>query len=64
MKTRILVVDDERAIRRALELSLTRAGYEVVTAATAEAAQVAAAAAPPDLALIDLVLPDGDGADA
>jgi two-component system, OmpR family, KDP operon response regulator KdpE len=63
MKTRILVVDDERAIRRALELSLSRAGYEVVTAATAEAAQVAAAAAPPDLALIDLVLPDGDGAD-
>jgi two-component system KDP operon response regulator KdpE len=63
VKTRILVVDDERAIRRALELTLSRAGYEVATAATVEAALIAAAAAPPDMALIDLVLPDGDGAE-
>ncbi len=61
VRVKVLVVDDEQPIRRALELTLARAGYDVKTAATASDALVAAALAPPDLVLLDLVLPDGDG---
>jgi two-component system KDP operon response regulator KdpE len=57
----VLVLDDERGIRRALELTLKRAGYDVVTAETAQDALASAAITPPDLVLLDLVLPDGDG---
>jgi two-component system, OmpR family, KDP operon response regulator KdpE len=60
---RILVVDDERPIRRALEVMLTKAGYTVQTAATGEEALTAAALTPPDLVMLDLMLPDADGAD-
>ncbi len=60
---RILVVDDERPIRRALEMTLTQAGYRVTTAGTAREALTAAAIEPPDLVLLDMMLPDGDGAD-
>ena len=59
---RILVVDDEQAIRRALEVTLTRAGYRVQTAATAADALATAVLQPPDVVVLDLVLPDGDGA--
>ena len=58
---RILVVDDERQILRALQTSLRGAGYEVETAETAEAALAAAAMRPPDALIVDLVLPDGTG---
>jgi two-component system KDP operon response regulator KdpE len=58
---RILVVDDEPQILRALETTLRGAGYEVETAATAEEALAKAAARPPEAIVLDLVLPDRDG---
>jgi two-component system KDP operon response regulator KdpE len=58
---RILAVDDELQILRALKLVLRSAGYSVVTAATMEEALDAAAVSPTDAAIIDLLLPDGDG---
>jgi two-component system KDP operon response regulator KdpE len=60
---RILVVDDEPQILRALGTTLRGAGYAVDTAATAEAALAAAAAHPPAAVILDLVLPDGNGTD-
>ena len=60
---RILVVDDERQILRALQTSLRGAGYEVETAETAETALATAAMRPPDALIVDLVLPDGTGTD-
>jgi two-component system, OmpR family, KDP operon response regulator KdpE len=61
--TRILVVDDEPQILRALRTSLRGAGYEVDAVDTAEAALTAAAVNPPDAVILDLVLPDGRGTD-
>jgi two-component system KDP operon response regulator KdpE len=61
--TRILVVDDESQILRALQTSLQGAGYDVEVAATAEAAMTSAAAHPPDAVILDLMLPDGSGTD-
>ncbi len=58
---RILVVDDEEQILRALRTSLRAAGYDVETAATAEQARASAAMRPPDGVILDLVLPDGSG---
>ncbi len=60
---RVLVVDDERQILRALRTSLRGAGYEVETAETAEGALAAAAMRPPEAVILDLVLPDGTGTD-
>jgi two-component system KDP operon response regulator KdpE len=60
---RVLVVDDEPQILRALSATLRGAGYTVETAATAEEALTAAAAHPPEAVVLDLVLPDGDGTD-
>jgi two-component system KDP operon response regulator KdpE len=60
---RILVVDDEPQILRALRTTLRGAGYTVDTAATAEEALAAAAAHPPEAVILDLVLPDGSGTD-
>src|SRR3954465_13332568 len=59
--TRILVVDDEPQIRRALVLHLEARGYEVVQAATAQAAMQTAATVHPDVVLLDLGLPGMDG---
>ena len=61
--TRVLVVDDEPQILRALQTSLRGAGYEVDTAATGEQALTAAAVRPPDAVILDLVLPDLRGTD-
>ena len=60
----VLVVDDEPIIRRIAHLALTGAGYVVSEAgdAAAAAAAVRSSAAPFDLVLLDLTLPDGDGA--
>jgi len=60
---RVLVVDDEQQILRALRTSLRGAGYEVETAETAEGALAAAAMRPPEAVILDLVLPDGTGID-
>ena len=58
---RILVVDDEPQIRRALRTSLSAHGYEVETAGTGEQGLVAAADTAPELVFLDLGLPDLDG---
>jgi two-component system KDP operon response regulator KdpE len=58
---RILVVDDERQILRALKVILREAGYEVAEATTIEEALDSAAVRPPDAAIVDLMLPDGSG---
>jgi two-component system, OmpR family, KDP operon response regulator KdpE len=58
---RVLVVDDEKQILRALRTSLRAAGYEVDTAETVETALAAAAMRPPEAMILDLVLPDGTG---
>jgi two-component system KDP operon response regulator KdpE len=60
---RILVVDDEPQILRALRTTLRGAGYTVDAAATAQEALAAAAAYPPEAVILDLVLPDGNGTD-
>jgi len=60
---RVLVVDDEQQILRALRTSLRGAGYEVDVAETAEGALTAAALRPPEAVILDLVLPDGTGID-
>jgi two-component system, OmpR family, KDP operon response regulator KdpE len=62
-KVRVLVVDDEPQILRALQTNLRGAGYDVDTASTAEDALAAAALRPPDAVILDLVLPDGRGTD-
>jgi two-component system KDP operon response regulator KdpE len=61
--TRVLVVDDEQQILRALRTSLRGAGYEVETADSVETALAAAAMRPPEAVILDLVLPDGTGVD-
>lgn len=58
---RILVVDDELQILRALRVVLREAGFEVVGAQSASEALDIAAVRPPRAAIVDLVLPDGDG---
>jgi two-component system KDP operon response regulator KdpE len=60
-RRRILVCDDEPQILRALKVILRDAGFETVPAATAEEALDLVAVRPPDAAILDLVLPDGDG---
>ncbi len=60
-RPRVLVVDDEPQILRGLRIILRDAGFDVVQAATAEEALDQAALRPPAAAIIDLVLPDGDG---
>ncbi|HTM83949.1 MAG TPA: response regulator [Mycobacterium sp.] len=61
MSTRILVVDDEPQILRALKINLSVRGYEVVTAATGAGALRAAAEQRPDVVILDLGLPDISG---
>jgi two-component system, OmpR family, KDP operon response regulator KdpE len=59
--SKVLVVDDEPQIRRALRTSLGAHGHEVRTAPNGEEAIVAAAQEPLDLVFLDLGLPDLDG---
>jgi two-component system OmpR family response regulator len=58
---RLLVVDDEATVRELLSAALRFAGFEVTSAATAGEAVAAATAEPPDLVLLDVMLPDMDG---
>jgi two-component system, OmpR family, KDP operon response regulator KdpE len=62
-RPRILICDDEAQILRALRVILGDAGFDVVPATTVQEALDAAAVRPPEAAIIDLVLPDGDGVD-
>jgi two-component system, OmpR family, KDP operon response regulator KdpE len=59
--TRILVVDDEPQLVRALRINLRARQYDVWTAATATEALQQASRHPPDLVILDLGLPDLDG---
>ena len=58
---RVLVVDDEPQIVRALKVVLREAGFEAAPAETAREALDLAAVRPPQAAIVDLVLPDLDG---
>ncbi len=60
-RPRVLVVDDEPQIVRALKVVLREAGFDTSAAETAAEALDAASVRPPEAAIIDLVLPDGDG---
>jgi two-component system KDP operon response regulator KdpE len=59
----ILVVDDEEQIRRALKSILSTRGYSLEMAATGEDALIKAIDTPPDLVVLDLMLPDMSGID-
>jgi two-component system, OmpR family, KDP operon response regulator KdpE len=58
---RVLVVEDSILISSALRILLEANGYDVVVAGTANDAVEAASTSPPDVMLLDLTLPDGDG---
>ena len=60
---RVLVVDDDPRILRALQMKLRSEGYQVDTATTAAEARTAAAAHPPEAVILDVLLPDGRGTD-
>jgi two-component system, OmpR family, response regulator len=62
-EARLRGVDDEETIRELLSGSLRFAGFEVMTAASGAEALRAAAASRPDLVLLDVMMPDGDGFD-
>jgi two-component system KDP operon response regulator KdpE len=58
---RVLVVEDERGLRRALAINLRARDYEVVLAEDGRSALTAASREPPDAVVLDLGLPDIDG---
>lgn len=60
-KSRILVVDDEPAILRFLRPALEANGYEMQSVGTMAEALKRIAASTPDVVVLDLGLPDGDG---
>jgi two-component system, OmpR family, KDP operon response regulator KdpE len=61
--TRVLVVDDDAQILRALRINLTARGYQVLTAVDGAGALRAAADGQPEVVVLDLGLPDLDGAE-
>jgi two-component system, OmpR family, response regulator RegX3 len=63
MKLRVLLVEDERAISEPLAEHLTREGFEPEVTETLAAADAAYRRLPPDIVLLDVMLPDGDGRD-
>ena len=60
-KQRVLIVDDEPNIVLSLQFLLDREGYEVAVARDGEDALASAARTPPDLVVLDLMLPGIDG---
>ena len=58
---RVLIVEDEPALLRALRINMRARGYEVAAAASGQAALAEATRRPPDAVLLDLGLPDVDG---
>jgi DNA-binding response OmpR family regulator len=63
MSQSVLIVDDEPNIVRSLEFLMTKAGYEVRVARDGEQALSEIAKAPPDLVLLDAMMPKRDGFD-
>lgn len=63
MRGQILVVDDDEPTRRAIRIRLERDGHRVTAAATGEEALERFHTCRPDLAILDLILPDRDGFD-
>lgn len=61
LRTRILVVEDEPDIRRFVRMTLESEGHEVFEAPTLQRGLIEAGSRRPDLAVVDLGLPDGDG---
>ena len=61
LAARVLIVEDEPALLRALRINLRARGYDVATAATGADGLAAARRHPPDVVLLDLGLPDIDG---
>lgn len=61
MRGTILVVDDEEDLRRLLTESLAREGFQVAAARSGREALVLVGQAPPDLIILDLVMPEMDG---
>jgi len=61
LASRVLIVEDEPALLRALQINLRARGYAVATAATGREALTQARRLPPDVVLLDLGLPDTDG---
>jgi two-component system KDP operon response regulator KdpE len=59
--TRVLLVDDDKALARALSINLKARGYDVDVALTGRAALELAGTRPPDVVVLDLGLPDLDG---
>ena len=59
----ILIVEDDAAMRAGLEDNLEIDGYKVVTASTVRDGRIAALKSNPDLIILDVMLPDGDGID-
>ena len=63
MAHRILIVDDEPSIVISLQFLMTREGHEVEVATDGEAALLAVAARPPDLVILDVMMPKVNGFD-
>ncbi|MBV6752310.1 response regulator [Pseudomonas chlororaphis] len=61
--TRILIVEDEANIRRFIGIALQDEGFQVFEADSSKRALIDAASRQPDLVIVDLGLPDGDGKD-
>lgn len=61
MNAHILIVDDDNRVTSALRRTLAYEGYQVSSAANGEAALAIARAKPPDLVILDLMLPGIDG---
>src|SRR6476660_1132677 len=58
---RVLIVDDDPDIQRLVSYNLTQAGFEVATAESGRKALESVQKHPPDLIILDLMLPDVDG---
>jgi DNA-binding response OmpR family regulator len=61
IKKRVLIVDDERAILKVLDMKLRVSGYDVVTASNGKEALDLVKSTCPDIMLLDIIMPGMDG---
>ncbi len=61
MRKRILLVDDDQAVQRLVTMTLGTTDFEVIVASDGVTALEMASAEPPDLVLLDVMMPDVDG---